>query len=759
MKFKPGVTVLCLVAACWWPYQLHAQPKMVSLGRGVDFSLAGFWRGADLPASTSYAGVTGLVNIPSAEIVDQGTFALHRDNFADRRFAARSEQANGTSLTVGILPFLEVAGRLANFDNSLPPRPNGFDRFVSRDLSANFKIQLPRFTDYMPYLAVGATDVGGAANNFESTYAVATMPLGPFKATLGAGNGPDQFDGAFGGLEMELFNTGVSFMVENDARDTFAGVRYVSPEIKQALNARIVATLSRSIGAKNERNIEDDRTEWGLAVQVPLQPRESRGRIDGLVNVVASKMPPRAPLPMASRDGERLDVRRESLEQLAGLSEEKVIELVELRQAVYRQPKQLLAYSSELAQSLQRTLADHGLTEVRVGVAGRTNNVLVVQFQNHRFVNNELDAIGLVLGEAVRNTQGHQIDDIAVVSMKAKSAIMQVVVGRDRYAAFLAGEHYAVLKHNLRVHPGGNAIFSDVAWLTDKAERTYVRVLLEPRLTSRYGTEVATVDYSAGLATSAYIPLWKGAELSASYIDQVYKSTNFQPGGVFAGEEIRSGLETAAFNQTWWLGDRLLNVSSAGKFIYDYSGVQHESTYFLPFNDDLLRARFTELELDEIGRPGALAELQSSQLAYRTHFESLDAYLELSYHNYITDDTGFSFEFKRFFGDFSMAVSVRNSERVRFAGLTLGLPISTRSGLKPIYGVQLQGAPEFATGIFTKVGGTDNNVAVVGTALTGYPYNTNNLLLNRGRIGQDYVWKNLGRMREAFYLYAEPPIN
>lgn len=758
MIFKKSALAAGIAFLVFPPFTA-AESAADGLGRGIDFSWSGFWRGADLPAATSYAGATGLVNIPSAEIVDQGTFALHRDNFADRRFAARSEQANGTSLTVGILPFMEVAGRLANFDNSTPPRPNGFDQSGPRDLSANVKFQLPRFTQYMPFLAIGATDVGGAANNFESTYAVATMPFGPFKATVGAGNGPDQFDGAFGGLEMEFFNTGFSLLIENDARDTYAGLRYVSPEIKRALNARLVATVSRSVGAKNEFNLEDDRTEWGLAIQLPLQPRESRGRIDGMVNVAESKLPPRSPVQVQPVDGQRLRVQRAELGQLNGLSQTELQELDQLRQAAYQPDAQSTEYSVDLAQKLQSVLVAHGFTEVRIGLTGRTNNVLVVQFQNHRFVNNELDAIGVVLGESVKNSQGTRIDDIAAVSMKARTPIVQVVAGRNRYAAFLGGEHYAVLKHHFSVFPGGQAINDDVAWLTDKAERTYVRFMVEPRLTSRYGTEVATVDYSAGLATNAYMPLWRGAELSSTYVDQLYKSTNFNPGGVFAGEEIRSGLETAAFNQSWWMGERLFNVSSAGKYLYDYAGVQHESTYFLPFNDDLVRARFTRLELDEIGRPGALAELESSQVAYRTHFQSLDAYLEFSYHNYITDDSGYSVEFKRFFGDFSMAVSLRDSERVRFAGLTLGLPISTRSGLKPLYGVQMQGTPEFATGIFTKVGGVDNNVAIVGTALTAYPYNTNNLLLNRGRVGEGYFLQNLGRMREAFYLYGGTPTN
>lgn len=735
-----------------WPAATLASDS----GRGIDFSWAGFWRGADLPASTSYAGVSGLLNIPSAEILDQGVFALHRDNYTDRRFAGRSESGNSTALVVGILPFLEVSGRLANYDNSLPPQPNGFDRSGPRDLSANLKVQVPRLFDGMPYLALGATDVGGAANNFESTYAVATQPWGPFKLTAGVGNGPDQFDGAFGGVEMDVFNTGVSLLLENDSRDTYAGVRYTSPEIRRALNSRIVTTVTRSFGAKNELNIEDNKTELSVALQIPLQPRESAGRIDGLVDVQPSKFPPRAPVPTASSiEGERLNVQRTSVNQLARLDEARKVELASLREAVFAPNPDLKPYTGMDAEKLQAVLAKHGFEEVRVGLAGKGRRILVVQYQNQRFINNELDAVGLVLGEAVRNTQGLQIADLLIISLKAKSPVFEVLVRRDRYAAFLAGEHSAVLNSSFEVRPGGAALERDIAWITGKKGRSHVRVSLEPRLTTRYGTEVATADYSAGLATNVYAPLWRGAEISTSYVDQLYKSTNFRPGGVFSGEEIRSGLETVALNQAWWVGSSLLNVTSAGKFLYDYAGVQHESTYFLPFNDDLVRLRFTELELDEVGRPGAQDTLSSSQLAYRMHFQSINSYLEMSYHNYITDDSGVSVEFKRFFGDVSVAMSVRDSDRVRFAGLTLGLPISPRGGIKPMYGVQLTGTPEFSTGVFTKVGGTDNNVALVGTALTAYPYNTTNLLLNRGRVGEGYFKQNFGRLREAFYIYGD----
>ncbi|MCR2745205.1 YjbH domain-containing protein [Limnobacter parvus] len=723
-------------------------------GHGIDFSWAGFWRGGDLPASTSYAGATGLLNSPSAEILDQGVFALHRDNFIDRRFGARSESGNSTALVVGILPFLEVSGRLANYDNSLPPRPNGFDQSGPRDLSANLKIQVPRLFDGMPFLAIGATDVGGAANNFESTYAVATQPWGPFKFTAGVGAGPDQFDGAFGGVEMDVFNTGVSLLLENDARDTFAGVRYTSPEIRRALNSRIVTTVSRSFGALNERNIEQDRTEFSVALQIPLQPRESAGRLDGLVNVAPSKLPPRAPLPQAGIEGERLNVQRTRASDIPDLNAARKQELTKLREAVYAADPGLRPYTEQAAQELQSVLVQHGLEEVRVGLAGNRTKILVIQYQNQRFVNNELDAVGLVLGEAVRNTQGLDVSDLLVISLKAKSPIFEVFVRRDRYAAFLAGEHAAVLNSSFEVRPGGASLERDIDWLTGKKGRSYVRVMLEPRLTTRYGTEVATVDYSAGLATNVYAPLWRGAELSTSYVDQLYKSTNFRQGGVFSGEEIRSGLETVALNQAWWLGNNLLNVTSAGKYQFDYTGLQHESTYFLPASDDVLRLRFTELELDEVGRPGALNSLSSSQLAYRTYFKNINSYLELSYHNYITEDSGVSVEFKRFFGDVSVAMSIRDSERVRFAGLTLGLPISPRGGVKPMYGVQLMGTPEFATGVFTKVGEDDNSVALVGTALTSYPYNTSNLLLNRGRVGDSYFKQHYGRLREAFYMYG-----
>ncbi|MBK3746268.1 YjbH domain-containing protein, partial [Paraburkholderia aspalathi] len=75
-----------------------------------------------------------------------------------------------------------------------------------------------------------------------------------------------------------------------------------------------------------------------------------------------------------------------------------------------------------------------GLERVRVGMSGRD---LVVEYENHRYNQNEADALGIVLGVASVNAP-HGTDKIHVVIKKANEPLGEVIVDRDAFAQFVA---------------------------------------------------------------------------------------------------------------------------------------------------------------------------------------------------------------------------------------------------------------------------------------------------------------------------------
>lgn len=113
---------------------------------------------------------TGAFFTPNAQVIDQGDTSLfygqgvpHNNHIAelDNMFFAAS-----------FAPGLEAGGRVVTqtYDCNKYTESN----CGIRDLSASVKYQLPFVHDYTGFnLAIGAQDIGGAANNFEAYYLVA----------------------------------------------------------------------------------------------------------------------------------------------------------------------------------------------------------------------------------------------------------------------------------------------------------------------------------------------------------------------------------------------------------------------------------------------------------------------------------------------------------------------------------------------------------------------------------------------------------
>ncbi|MEK9775604.1 MAG: YjbH domain-containing protein, partial [Quisquiliibacterium sp.] len=382
---------------------LPSQAGSAELGQGL---WPAFTAGAPPPPSTSYAATTGLLHIPSAQVLEQGVMALHYDTFWDRRFSGRTQHGYDAGMVVGLLPGIELSGRMANYGRDGPPDPRtGFDPLVIRDLSANFKIQLPRLLRGQPDIALGATDVGGAASNFRSKYLVATQRFGPAQFTLGYGRGPDQFDGLFGGVQLGLFNTGLGLLAEHDGRDEFIGLRYASPPIDWLNGARLVGTLSRSLGAHNELGERQDRTEFSVVLRLPLgtpaRPRAAAGAASAGIAAVPQVAAPANPVVQAAPVPSVSPQAKSSSKPPAPRADTAAATAV----ATAAAPPADLALIVDLAKRLEAGGLDH----VRVGITGESRSVLVARFDPSLYARNDMDAVGVALGVMAQGSVGRYV--------------------------------------------------------------------------------------------------------------------------------------------------------------------------------------------------------------------------------------------------------------------------------------------------------------------------------------------------------------
>lgn len=703
------------------------------------------WAGTNANApALSTLGASGGLNIPSAQLLQHGDIEAQLNNYYDRRYAADVSKGYNLLLGLSLLPYIEFSGRLTEYPNKQPSPPGSiFDPIVIRDLSANIKIQMPKLASWQPDIAVGMTDLGGGAQHFRSSYGVLTQAIGPLQLSGGYGKGPQKLDGLFGGAQWHLGSTGLTLLVEHDGSNAAAGARYTSPDIDLLGGTRAIFSVQRSFGAKSA-GADFDRTELAFALQIPMekhaQPHAATLAEPRLGDQASPLLIPRqtqVPTVLPSF-AEPLATTTSAAASYSGQPP-----LLPLREPAASTEEGQLA----LLRNVYRQLSQAGLERVALG---RDGNDWVIEFENHRYLANEVDALGIVLGVAASQAP-QEVQHIRAVMKKAGMALAEISVVAANYRQFLAGGSGATAQGSMHMRTGGQYDASQVTWLYQGNDKSWLRLMLEPQLNSFYATEVGVYDYALGLNKQAIVPLWKGAELSVNHVNRVSESSNLHADNIYSTSRIRPGYQSAALNQLWWLGSRLLNVSSIGGYNYDYVGVQNESTFFVPGRPDVIRLRASRFN----GRTDDKPNQNSAQASYRWVTPDPSIWLEAGYNRYISGDRGPFIELKHYFGDVAASVFYRSSARASFAGFALTIPLAPRQGMPP-GPIQLSAADSFTLNIATTLAkqGQSNTIDVASAQATAYPYNTTRFLLNQGRFSEDYFRSQFIRMRESYISYS-----
>ncbi len=624
---------------------------------------------------------------------------------------------------LGFLPNVEISGRLANYLNDTPPG------YRPRDLSANAKVMLPKFFRMQPDIAFGRNDLGGGAPLFRTTYVAATKDFGPLRATLGRARGEPYLTGFFGGAELEIGDTGFSTLVERNNKTSHLGVRYSSKPIAALANATIVGSLQRSFGARSPDGSRFDRPAFGLNLIIPLgeDPRSVRTP-EPATDAVWT--PPR-----------NVNHVKPSEQSITAPSDAR---------PTYATSSDKARKSDDLAslRELRDALEEAGLERIRVGLVGGR---LIAEYENHRYNRNEADAIGIVLALAAR-LGPQSVATLSAVTKKAGLPLYATTVDRVRYLRFLKdGDRYDAMDGlDVSYRPLDN---DKVRWLDSKeGRRGMSRVVVEPVLKSFVGTELGAYDYSLAVSATGIVPLWKGAEGSVTYVRHLRDSDDVE-NGPFSYAHQRTGLRSAVLNQSFWLTDRLLNITSLGKLQYDYTGLQNETTLFVPGREDQARLLYSQMRYSDAFLKSTLVNIGAF---YRWTHQALDTWVELGYSKYVENDRGPSIRVSRWFGDVQAQAYIRRSDRGTFAGFQLAFPLTPRQGMRPGY-THIEGPGQYGYGLETKLAsqGDCNCIATARGIAEELPmaYSARKLF-NEGRVGRDYLASQLSRMREAALLFT-----
>jgi hypothetical protein len=656
----------------------------------------------------------GLV-IPYAEVLAPGTFALSYGNYQESQLGTYATQQN-LSFGIGLLPHVELFGRYTNYVN---PNPESIVVNGIRDLSPNIKVQLPTPWTNGPKLALGLNDASGGAVNFRSRYLVLSDQYGPWSASVGyaqgaiAYNREPTFDGVFGGVLWRVGNTGLSVLAEHDGQHRHAGIRWQSAPLESLGRAQLVGSVQRSFGAANPDGANANGSRFAMTLLLPFGDNEAR-------RAALQTHPSQALPPLDSKPD-----------------------------ATAMQPT-----TDDRLASLRQALIAVGLERVRVGLReGGLGTLLMVEYENHRYGQNEADALGLVLGLgaelAPKGTQR-----VHAVTFKEGLRLYETSVGVAVYRSFLRDGPASHVRDSLSWDRLPSDQATQTRWLDPQpSAASRLRIEIKPDLNYTLGTEVGAFDYALAANIQAAVPLWQGAQLYSSYLQPVGNSPNMDAGAAFDISRQRRGLKTVALQQSLWLGKQVLTSLAAGRFYHDALGVQAEAIVFVPASDDVVRLRGARYNQ----AAGGIDGLDRAFAASYRHMLTPVMWLEAGVQRYSDGSNGPSIEWNRWFGDVGVQLYFRKGGERQFAGLQLSFPLTPRRGMEP-GPVFLSGASQYAQGIRTRLTSSSQAANLVQpSAVRDLRLETSldTAQLNAGRFSQPYFKEQVFRMREAFFLYAK----
>ena len=685
--------------------------RHTSTRRPIALAATGWlWATCTLAQGLNATGVVGGLSIPDARPLGSGTLALGLGNPREPQVVQQSQRSVSYLLGVGLAPGLDIVGRLAEYSTR---DATGLALGGISDLSANVKLStaIGRGDD-APRVAVGVNDFRGGAVNFRAAYAVATQPWGPLSLTLGAGSSQARqtpgtrraLDGIFGGIDYRLTQSQrlgtLTLSAEHDGRQPLAGARWASPPLAALGGAQFTASAHRTA----PRGPMAAATAVGFFVSVPFDEDKPAAAPALTESAVASDVP------QAASDSGPARLGR-----------------------------------------LKDTLVGLGLEKVRVGQVDK--GTWVIEYQNHRYGRQELDALGVVLGHAAAAAPA-EVRRIVVTALKNGQAVLSVDVAAAAWRDFMRDGRAGPARAALQVQRGGRADGRRVDWISDQpGPATALQVRLWPDLRYAVGTEYGAFDYSLAARTSVTVPLWTGAQLLANAMTRLAVSDQATTSGAFASLRQPEGLRALALHQSLWLGRHVMLGGAAGVFEYDAPGVEGEALLFVPGRDDVLRLRGREL----VTQPGMPKGADFQQwISYRWVPDGdgwlSNVWVEFGAQRYSDRSHGPLVTISRWWGDLGAHLVYRKGGMRQFAGLELSVPLTPRAA--PRTGpVQILGASQWRQGLRTRI--TDKQSAgnwVEPDAVREYApaWDIELRSLDAGRLGPAHLRNHLPRLREAY---------
>ncbi len=647
-------------------------------------------------------GYSGLGLVPSSSAILPGQSVIHFDRTLP---GAINTSGYNTQIGLGLTEGLELVGRLATNNQ----RCNMFQAGACpvntiRDFSASLKWSLP--LDWLKqnnaHLALGVTDVGGAASYFKSYYAVVSKEMGPFELSIGQGKAMANYallNDIFGGLTYRP-STWLDLNFQKVGSNSWAVA---------SLQSDIPYTQASGYITLNQRitNAPVTEKQWvSVGVSIPL---------DGTLN-------------------RKKDRQQNSLSQnqrsksIANLKPEDLYGLLEMN-----------GFYKPLISENQKQLK--------------------IEIENTAYAWNTVDAVGVALG-ALAATHGNVKGQTFELNVTSRG-ISQAVVTGDAPCIKRWLETGEVC-FNLSIRSGlqragnnaslGEIYISQLLGLANWSFRP--ELVISPTLLSSIGTEYGSFDMDGGVNINLVLPLWTGATLETNQVKPLGIGTRgFEQGGVFYGSRLKPVTSRTLINQ-------LVNVPSIntqarvslGTAYTTWEGHQLETSTQSDNGRHRVGLAAGSFKNDNFS---ANNHKNYKLATYRyAHEDRMSTVTELTTGKYWGGDKGWSIGQRFWHGDTALNIYLRRTRMaefapvVSFAGLQFSIPITPRVN-KGMQHLALRGTNQWTYTLESRVFDRENlltggygEVPRIGDTLVQ--------TFNRDRNSTRYLESSLVRVKSGF---------
>ena len=364
---------------------------------------------ADFQHSLAQEPYTGLLKTPNAQVADYGLAQFDFSNPIERQ--GGYIDGYNYMATAGLFPGLEVTGRIATQEHDSHCFTEGCG---IRDLSASAKYQLPFIPKEWFDVAIGARDMGGAANNFRAYYGVLSKEWKQLRFTAGAGTSESplgQLDGPFGGVEWQPFGW-LQLLAEYDANSVNLGAKLFTPQQWSPTGWQAYTSV--------QAYQQEDRAErdywFGVGIKVPMW----LGSKHTAAAVQSNRITPEE---IADANQRVASVSQ----QATTTSSVTAVSVPATVTPAVTKPE--IADTQPLVAQLQQA----GFESIRAAVI---DNQLMVALENNRYNWNELDALGVALG-LMADYAPAQTRDLQLILLNQKLPVLAVSSSKTCAQAYL----------------------------------------------------------------------------------------------------------------------------------------------------------------------------------------------------------------------------------------------------------------------------------------------------------------------------------